>query len=450
MPEFGESLSERELEVLECVVGGASNKEVALKLSISQNTVKVHLRNIFTKLGVASRTEATTSAIQLGLVAIPGAALAPAAQEPDIPSEPAPPGEIGSSGPPRSPRRWRMRYLVIPLALVLLVAGSLIVWNLNTDPDGTAESFTESPVGDSGWFEDRALPRARTRSAVAAVGLRLYQIGGESPNGIEARVDIYDTPTHTWLEAAEKPTAVADATAAVLFGEIYVPGGHLRNGQPTDIVEAYSPANDTWRRVASLPRPMAGTLALSDGSFLYAIGGWDGEQHLDTHYVYDAGADSWRPLPPLPHARAYAAGSALTGQLFVVGGTDGASELARCDSYDPAGGVWSQCPDMLLPRVAPGAAVVLNKLYVIGGGANEASDVSFSEVYDPNSETWQVVNTPMLSETPSWAHPGVANVEVRIYAIGGNRGETLLSSNYIFAPAVYKTFIPAASSGGGN
>ncbi len=451
MPEHGESLSERELEVLKWVVGGASNKEIALKLTISQNTVKVHLRNIFTKLGVASRTEATTSAIQLGLVAIPGATLAPAVQEPEeTPSERAFPGEVESSRPLDSLRGRRILYLLIPLTLVVLLVISLILRNLDSGPDGIAESFVEAPVGDSGWFEDKALPKARTRSAVAAVGLRLYQIGGESPDGIEERVDVYDTSTHTWLEAAEKPTAVADVTAAVLFGEIYVPGGHVRNGKPTDIVEAYSPANDTWRRVASLPGPTAGTLALSDGSFLYAIGGWDGEEYLDTNYVYDAGADSWRPLPPLPHARAFAAGSALTGQLFVVGGTDGLSELARCDSYDPAGGVWSQCPDMLLPRVAPGAAVVLNKLYVIGGGVNAEDDVSFSEVYDPNSETWQVVNTPMLSETPSWAYPGVANVEVRIYAIGGSRGEMLLSSNYIYAPAVYKTFIPAASSGAGN
>jgi DNA-binding CsgD family transcriptional regulator len=72
MAEFGESLSERELDVLQCVVNGASNKEVAAELSISQNTVKVHLRNVFTKLGVSSRTEATTAALQQGLVSIPG------------------------------------------------------------------------------------------------------------------------------------------------------------------------------------------------------------------------------------------------------------------------------------------------------------------------------------------------------------------------------------------
>jgi len=68
MADEPESLTERELEVLRLVATGASNQQIAQELFISVNTVKVHLRNIFTKLGVQSRTEATLYAIKEGWI----------------------------------------------------------------------------------------------------------------------------------------------------------------------------------------------------------------------------------------------------------------------------------------------------------------------------------------------------------------------------------------------
>ncbi|WP_046777767.1 LuxR C-terminal-related transcriptional regulator [Streptomyces yangpuensis] len=60
-------LSERELEVLRQVVGGASNRQIAAALLISEHTVARHLQNIFGKLGVSSRTAASTFALEHGL-----------------------------------------------------------------------------------------------------------------------------------------------------------------------------------------------------------------------------------------------------------------------------------------------------------------------------------------------------------------------------------------------
>jgi len=61
-------LSDRELEVLECMVAGMTTQQIAVRLFISDNTVKTHIRHIFEKLEVSNRAEAVGKAMQMGLV----------------------------------------------------------------------------------------------------------------------------------------------------------------------------------------------------------------------------------------------------------------------------------------------------------------------------------------------------------------------------------------------
>jgi DNA-binding NarL/FixJ family response regulator len=63
-----EELTPRESEVLEQIVHGKNNREIATELVISETTVKTHINRLLGKLGVTDRTQAATSAIQRGLV----------------------------------------------------------------------------------------------------------------------------------------------------------------------------------------------------------------------------------------------------------------------------------------------------------------------------------------------------------------------------------------------
>jgi DNA-binding NarL/FixJ family response regulator len=65
-----DALTEREIEVLRAVAAGSANKVVALRLAVSEETVKAHMRNILSKLGANDRTHAVTIALKRGIIEI--------------------------------------------------------------------------------------------------------------------------------------------------------------------------------------------------------------------------------------------------------------------------------------------------------------------------------------------------------------------------------------------
>ena len=65
-----EELTPTESNILRIIVGGMANKEIAFALDISENTVKSHNQNIFSKIGVSDRTSAATTAIKRWLVRV--------------------------------------------------------------------------------------------------------------------------------------------------------------------------------------------------------------------------------------------------------------------------------------------------------------------------------------------------------------------------------------------
>ena len=102
-----------------------------------------------------------------------------------------------------------------------------------------------------------SLSVARSGLAVVAYENQIYTIGGETEQGVVGKVDLYRVELDTWELKKAKPLAVADINAAVIGGLIYVPGGRLASGEPTDVVEAFDPVANRWEGRASLPVPLS-------------------------------------------------------------------------------------------------------------------------------------------------------------------------------------------------
>ncbi len=437
-------LSERELEVLQLVAGGLSNKEIATQLYLSINTVKVHLRNIFAKIGVQSRMEATMVALQRGLVMMPGTPAASAASATAEALTPAPAIDIEPPLP-----------IVRRIALIGLILFSIVL-ALIAGPHGSAQSvdpgqtfITDSPQAnassnpasnDTVWQAVSQMSQVRGRLATASIGSRVIAIGGEGAGGVTGLVEVLDTTASKWQIGSIKPLAVANVSAAVINGKAIVPGGNTSAGTPTVMVEAYDPISDTWSTLSPLPSPRFGySIAAFDGK-VYLFGGWDGSRFVNSVLMYDPTMDRWSQRAPMLIARGFS-GAAVIGKLiYVVGGYADGREFNTCERYWPDEDRWEACAPMTVARGGLGLVSVGDRLYALGGGWT--GYLTFSERYDPQANIWSVVPTPFVGQ---WRGMGVTTIGNDVYALGGWSGGQYLSVVEKYNPFPFNIFVPAAT-----
>jgi DNA-binding CsgD family transcriptional regulator len=399
-------LTEREQEILRLVATGTSNKDIARQLFISSNTVKVHLRNIFSKLGVTSRTEAAMYAIRTGVA------------KAEIP----PPDQVASTATLTADsqrgflsRPWVALVLVI-LALGLATGMGIFLTGQSTSiPSVTA---LPSPTAIPRWKRLADMPTARNGLAVAVYENQIYAIGGKTTQGVTGVMEQYDLATDMWITLKFKPVPVTEISAAVIGGQIYVPGGRLASGGVTDVLESYDPRRNQWEKHASLPVALSGyALAAFEGN-LYIFGGWDGQEFLASVYKYDPDQDTWIERIPMPTARAFAGAATAAGKIYVIGGTDGKSALTVNEAYTPnregMENPWESYEPMPSIRTHPVVSSVADIVYILGSAAPEGS-ISFI-AYLPQMDAWEDLETPPIGVENELA---LVSLGEYIYAIGG-------------------------------
>jgi DNA-binding CsgD family transcriptional regulator len=450
-----EPLSERELELMRLLARGLSNKEIAGELFISPNTVKVHLRNIYGKLKVSSRTEASMVALQQGWIAVERPDQEPAQVQP-VASEPEPmPGKLDvpavalggdiAQAPTVALPHWQQLYLIA--AMLLVAVGLWLIWPRVAAPAGP---FTDRPVPASSWVPGPSsrwqslaqMPRPRSRLAVVAQDGRIYAIGGETQAGVSSAVDVYVLAEDNWVRGTDKPTAVSNVGAAAMGGRIYVPGGLVSNAQMSDRLEIYLPEEASWTTGSRLRRGICAYAIAGHDGRLYLFGGWDGVSYLPQSYRYDPDSDTWETLASMPTARAFAGAGVVRERIYVVGGFDGQDELDVCEVYNPQDDTWDTCSPMNAPRGGVSAAVIADTLYIVGGGWKNylVENEYFSPLpSDPTAGAWSTFPSPLLQE---WRNLGVAANETTLYAMGGWDGE-YLGVNQAYQ-AIYRLYLPSA------
>jgi DNA-binding CsgD family transcriptional regulator len=443
METSGVELSEREREIICLVATGASNKEIAQQLSISTNTVKVHLRNIFAKIEVVSRTEATLYAIREGLVPAPGGS-------PEISIRDAPVEDEGSGATDQMVGDREGTKEVGPLkksginliigAVVVLLAGLAIFLLTNRSLSGVGATPTSIPAR---WQSRSPLPVARSGLAAAVVNDQIYAIGGNTEKGITGELDRYSPVKDTWETLPAMPVPVSEASAAVLGGKIYIPGGRLPEGKICDEMQVFDPETKTWRTRAKLPKAVYGYALVSLEGKLYLIGGWTQSGVTADVYMYNPDIDQWAPKTGMKVARGYAGAGVTGGEIFVIGGNDGKKDLIANEVYFPergseAGGTWQTMRDLPTPMASPGVVSVIDNLYVIGSGLKSEAG-SNALVYLPSRDDWASV--PQLVN-PAYAGLAMVTQGNSIFVIGGKNSQGASSQ-----VACYQMFYTVALPG---
>ncbi|WP_322821441.1 LuxR C-terminal-related transcriptional regulator [Chloroflexus sp.] len=476
-------ISEREREILRLVATGATNQQIAIALNISVNTVKVHLRNIFAKIGVESRTEATVYAIRNGIVTVgetgqnaideskataqsdeltavtspPVSDVAASNVESTEPlvlhTEPPTGSEsadtvsatlveepVASTAPLPVPSAAKPVWLQLLLWLiggivVIAIAVATLVINARSGTTPVTAAPTSSPIinAQQRWFLRQPLSEPRDHFALTGYDLerRLYVIGGQRNGVVSAAVDRYDPEINRWVRLTDKPTAVSHARAVTLRGLIYVPGGEDSNGTVLDRLEIYDPREQRWYSGPSLPAPRSRYALTAWEGQLYLIGGWDGTSVRSDVFVYDPVRERWESAPALPQPRRDAGVAVAGGRLFVIGGEGEQGPLRDSHRLEPGNDPnrrWAAIAPLPQAIARPAVVGLASTLLIFDSERREGL------TYDIVADAW--------SSTPLPAEANIATdavlLDSNIYFVGDSRTQGMLSEYR----ALYVIFIP--------
>ncbi len=191
-------------------------------------------------------------------------------------------------------------------------------------------------------------------------------LGGSSDTIAAGSNKVFALRGGNWVELPALTHARVAPAAAVVGDKLVVVGGQNAK-QLVPQTEVFD--GSSWQDAAAMPTPREHLAAVSDGSYLYAIGGrmLSSDTNSAALERFDPASGSWTKLNGMPTPRGSYGAAYIDGRIVALGGEEPTTVLNVAEMYDIADGKWSTLPPMPTPRHAEVVATVGNTVYCIGG-----------------------------------------------------------------------------------
>ena len=269
------------------------------------------------------------------------------------------------------------------------------------------------PQPASAWRSLPDAPTPRLMMASAVLDGKIWVAGGMSHGETLQTVDSYDARTGAWQREPPLPIPLHHATAATYRGEVVVIGGASDNlADASNKVFAFR--DGKWTELPTLQHARAAAAAAVVDDKLVVVGGQNDKQLVAQTEVFDG--QSWSEAADVPTPREHLAAVSDGVYVYTVGGRflSADENSAAFERFNPESGKWDRLADMPTPRGSYGAAFIDGRIVAVGG-EEPTRVLATVEMYDIANQQWTSqapIGTPRHGQV-------VTAVDSAIYCIGG-------------------------------
>ena len=230
----------------------------------------------------------------------------------------------------------------------------------------TLDTFESFDPRSGEWQSHPPLPIPLNHATAAAYRNEVVVIGGATDALANASNKVFAFRNGKWEELPDLKFARAAAAAAVVGDKLVVVGGQddKQLVKPTEVFDGKS-----WTQVADMPTPREHLAAVSDGVYVYAVGGRNlsADENSPALQRFNPASGTWDDLPDMPTPRGSYGAAVIDGRIVVVGGEEPTRVLATVEMYDTTNKKWTTLPPINTPVHGQVVAAVGSTIYCIGG-----------------------------------------------------------------------------------